>query len=493
MTLVALILAGVWVLLSYQRGEVKSPFEATPTPTRVAESWFQEARAYFDSGKLDDPSNNPVTGTPAITSTPTPTRSPDTTLTPLPTITPTPAVNDAIDAYQAALRQDPKNTRAWTELARIQTYSSSMLRNDQERFARMEAALKSADQAVALTPDDSNARAIRAFVLDWYADSSLHTAARQEELLGEANNEAVIAYNLDHDNALALAFYAEILADQQKWLQAEKYAAQAVNKGPDLMDTHRVYAYVLESLAQYNAAIQQYQKAAEIAPNLTFLYIRIGVNFREAIHNPDRALEYFDKAASINRSLGVQNPLPYIEIAKTYTQLGQFFVAARNAEKALEFDSSNAPTYGQLGIVFIKARNYEGAMPLLKCAVKGCKAAENEMGRADVQGLALSNLSVAYYYVEYGTVLAFLSRPNENYCPEALPVLDQVRKAYPDDPFLKGIVEDSEGLCRRVAGGYDTPTAAPTLGLTGTPPTRPAPSRTPIPTPTRKATPTVSR
>jgi len=32
--------------------------------------------------------------------------------------------------------------------------------------------------------------------------------------------------------------------------------------------------------------------------------------------------------------------------------MGQFFAAMINAEKALEFDPTNAHTYGQLGIIF---------------------------------------------------------------------------------------------------------------------------------------------
>jgi tetratricopeptide (TPR) repeat protein len=229
-----------------------------------------------------------------------------------------------------------------------------------------------------------------------------------------------------------------------------------------LMDTHRVYAYVLETLGKYNSAIQQYQEAARINPNMTFLYVRIGQNFREGIRNPDRALDYFDRAAKINQTLGVQNPLPYIEIARTYTQIGQFFAASINAEKALELDPSSAQTYGQLGIIFRRARNYEGAMSLLQCAVVGCTAAENEMGKVDVQGLPLTSLTVAYYYVEYGTNLAFLSRPNENYCPQARQVLAQVRLAYPDDVTLIGIADDSEGICKRLdAGQAPVPTITP--------------------------------
>ena len=423
-----------------------SPLQPTPTPTRMAESYFLEAKAYFDAGKLDDPSNE-VAGSTA------------------------PAINDAIDAYQAALERDPNNFQAWAELARIQVYSSNMLPNDTARFTRLDEALNSATKAVELAPDDSTVRAVRAFALDWYAYNPLVPKEQTVELLNEAEREASRAIQLDPDNPLGLAFYAEILADQQKWLQAEKYASQAVQLDPNSMDAHRVYGYVLETLSQYKAAIEQYQRAAEIAPNQTFLYVRIGVNFREGIKNPDRALEYFERAARINSQLGVQNPLPYIEIARTYTQMGQFFIASRNAERALSLDNLNAHTYGQLGIIFRRARNYEGAMPLLQCAVRGCTADENEMGKTDVQGLPLSSLTVAYYYVEYGTNLAFLSRPNENYCPEALPILQQVRQAFPDDTSLMEIVQDSEGICRRLQGGSlpGGPSPAPELDVTPTP------------------------
>jgi len=221
-----------------------------------------------------------------------------------------------------------------------------MLSNDTERLNRLEEAKASADKAIEIDPDNSTIRAIRAFVLDWYAFNSLISSEQRIELLVEAEREASRAFQLDPENALALAYYAEILADQQKWTQAEKYAAQAVSLNPNLMDTHRVYGYVLETLGKYNSAIQQYQEAVQISPNMTFLYIRIGRNFREGIRNPDRALEYFDKAAKINEQLGIENPNPYIEIARTYTQVGQFFAASVNAEKALTYDPTNANTYG---------------------------------------------------------------------------------------------------------------------------------------------------
>ncbi len=446
MVLVGLILAGVWMLLGLQRGEIISPYLPTPTPTRAAVSFIEEAEAYFQAGKLDDP-DPPL---------------------------PTPPRYDAIDTYQRALQVDPNNVQAWANLARIQAYSSSLLSNDSDRQERLDQALESINKAVELDSENSTVRAIRAFVLDWNASSSLITDAQRQSFLTEAQNEALRAYQLDHENALGLAFYAEVLLDQQNWTQAEQYAAQAVALSPDLMDTHRVYATVLESVGQYNSAIKEYLKAAEINPNLTFLYVYIGRNYL-SLRLYDRALEYFARAANLNTQIGVKNSVPNIEIAKTYSQQGEFFIAAVNAERGLSYDPTNANTYGQLGIIYIRARNYEGAMPVLQCAVIGCTAEENEAAQnlvddglldasVAVEGLALTNLTVAYYYVEYGTVLAFLSRTNLSYCPEARAVLNQVRAAYPGDSILMGIVADSEGICDRLEGAANAlPSPTPEL------------------------------
>jgi tetratricopeptide (TPR) repeat protein len=421
----ALILAGVWILMGIQRQQIEPLFQPTPTPTRTTNSYIQEAQAYFQAGKLYDPDPPP----------------------------PAPPRPDAIDSYQRALQLDPNNAQVWAELARIQTYSITMLSADTARLQRLEEALESINRAVEIDPEDSTVRAIRAFVLDWYASSALVPEERTQQLLLEAESEAVRAYGLDPDNGLALAYYAEVLLDQQKWSQAEQNAARAVALSPQVMDAHRVYATVLESLGQYNSAIREYLRAAEISPNLTFLYVYIGRNYL-GLRLYERALEYYARAADINTQLGVENPIPNIEIAKTYSQQGEFFIAARNAETALSYDPTNANTYGQLGIIYIRSRNYEGAMSVLKCAVRGCTVDENEVGQAAVQGLPLSNLTVAYYYVQYGTVMAFLSRPdaNQNFCPEARQVLDEVRQAFSGDPILISIVEDSEGICRNMEG-----------------------------------------
>ncbi len=459
----ALILVALGFLRQVNRGEVISPFEPTPTPTRMPVSILQEAQAYFETGKIFDRENP-----------------------------------DAIDTYQKALEINPNNARAWAELARIQTYSATLLTSDREKLTRLEEALVSIDRAVELDPDDSTIHAIRAFVLDWLSSNRLVDDDRSEDLLNEAELESARAYQLDPGNHLALTFYAEVYLDQQKWSQAEQYAARAVQMAPDSMDAHRVYATVLESIGQYRLAIEEYLKAAEINPNLTFLYISVGLNYlglaRGDPRSPllERALEYYERAVKINEQLDVKDPLPYLEIAKAYSQMGEFFIAARNAEKALSFDPTNPNVYGQLGIISIRSRNYEGALPILQCAVLGCTAEENEAAlnlvdqglleaSVPVEGLEMTNTSVAYYYVQYGTVLAFLSRPTppeRNRCQEAYQILSQVRARFSDDPTMMLIVDDSEGICRNLespgrAGATPTPETAPTA--TPTPEEEPAP------------------
>ena len=163
-------------------------------------------------------------------------------------------------------------------------------------------------------------------------------------MLTEAEQEAVRALQLDNTNVLALAYYAEILIDQQNITQGEQNMLQALEKGQDLMDVHRVYAYLLETEGLYSQAIAEYDKAIAIAPNLTFLYMRAGANYRQlafistiedqrlALY--DKSLEYFAKAAAINEQLGVKDPGPYISISKTYSQLGEFYAAGRNRSKS---------------------------------------------------------------------------------------------------------------------------------------------------------------
>ncbi|HCM96255.1 MAG: hypothetical protein A2X25_14900 [Chloroflexi bacterium GWB2_49_20] len=447
---VCLILAGIWLVNQVDIGAIQRPFQPSPTPTRSIQSYSMEGDASFSAGQL----------------------------------------NDAISAYIEATRINPNDTEVWVKLARIQAYSSNLLTTDAQRIERLQAALASIDQAVILAPDDSMVHATRAFVLDWLWSATTLAGQDPKTLLNEAEQEATRALQLDGQNILGMAYYAEIMIDQQKWTSAEKIIQQAIERGPELMDVHRVYAYVLESTSYYKQAIEEYQKAIQITPNLTFLYISVGANYRRLAFDStippernalyDQALEYFSKAARLNTQLQIKDPIPYIAIAKTYSQKGDFFAAALNIKKALSFDISNADIHGQLGIIYFKSRNYEGSIPALQCAVRGCTAADSCLARygrectqneqsSEVIGLPLSNTTVVYYYT-YGSVLAALSIPQRNYCPEAMKVLSEVRASFSADANIIGIVNAGEQICQSL-----------TQDIVQTP--IPLPTSTPIPTP----------
>lgn len=441
--LLTLISLALYLVFGLERGTVRNPLAPTPTATRTVNSWRLEAETLFEAGNL----------------------------------------NAAISAYQTAVQIDPNNAEIWAELARIQAYSSRLLASESQQFARLGEALASVEKALALAPDNPRVIAIHAFVLDWYATHPL--ATNPQRYLNLAEQQALRALSLDPNNPLALAYYAEVLIDQQKWNQADQYIERALALGPDLMDVHRVHGYYLESTANYRQAIEAYQAALEINPNLTFLYISIGQNYRilafRATFKPqqdalyEQALENFQKAVRLNEQLGIQDPLPYVAIAKTYAQQGQFFAAARNAIKAVELEPSNAELYGQLGNIYKRARNYEASIIALKCAVRGCTPVESCQARngcppgdpgTTVVGLPLTPGS-ATYYLDYGSVLSAFSPLYPYYCDEAEDVLSQLIDAYGSDPTVRLNAEEGLKICAYVRSQQQTssssnPAATPT-------------------------------
>lgn len=460
--LASLILMGLLVLRLEDTGQVQPLFQATPTPTRTANSFQEEAEVQFAAGDL----------------------------------------GQAIAAYQNAVQVEAENAALWAQLARVQTYFSSLQPSRDQRLAKLAEARQSIERAVELAPDSGFVQAIRALVYDWSASAyEGNNPTLQDDYIKEANESAIRAIRLEPESVLARASQAEVMVDQGNYLQAYNVAQQAVElaqrgTGPDdeyaRVDAHRVFGLVLETNGEYRAAIDQYEAAIKINPNLTFLYLRSGANYRRlaggSVTQAQRdqligqALEAFARAAKINEQNDVSDPIPYLAIGRTYLQEGEFFIAARNVERAVLLDPTNPELYGFLGIVYYKGRNYESALRVLECAVDGCDETQNaellcegiSIKRCDseaevidsegyfVPGQRLSSDSLEYYYT-YASALAFLHKRENDYCTKAEGLFDQLMATYGDDPTVAAIVSENRTICEAAAGQPPpaTPTAPP--------------------------------
>ncbi|MBN1438463.1 MAG: tetratricopeptide repeat protein [Anaerolineales bacterium] len=469
---VILVLLGVYRLLDH--GILRSPFAPPPTPTRMALSFAEEGKAFFEAGILDK----------------------------------------AIEAYQKAVAVDPRNPELWAELARIQTYSSELMLSAEQKEQRLKeakasietsicpdeafgrlsleerrsrlqetkesiAALLLSDETVAALspaeqrdrlqeaqnpldpmvycdPDFAEGYAIRTLVLDWYANTEWMDSETRDRTLAEAYQASAKALLLDPSNALALAFRAEVLVDQANWSAALDVGAQAAALGPEVMDVHRAYAYVLESNGYYERAVTEYLEAIRLNSNLPFLYIRLGANYRklgEIATDPgsrdamiEKAIEAFARAADLNP----KDPIPYLSIAQTYANQGDFFAAERNAQKALSLDNTDPFLYGRLGVIYYKAKNYETAITVLRCAIRGCAAEDNEAEGVDVvETLKLEANSVDVYYT-YGSVLSFYGATEGN-CAEAAAIFAELRASPYYDTTVETIIREGEAICAAFA------------------------------------------
>jgi tetratricopeptide (TPR) repeat protein len=396
-----LIVVGVFVLWQTRTGRIQPVGIPSPTPTRSALSFAEEAEAAFSAGRL----------------------------------------TDAVRAYVQATQADPTNVGYWINLARVQVYAG-------RTAADADAAVNSAQTATVLASENSMAYAVLALALH---ESELQKPETRRDF-GDAEQAAARAIQLDGNNALAHAYYSEILTSASNWNRAGDEARVALSLNPENMDVRRVYGYYLESTGSYEEAITQYRRAATINPNLSLLHIRLGLNYR-ALEEYDLALEFFRRA----NALDPKELLPYLSISRTYFQIGEYNRATQWLEEALsvalETGSSNeeiADIYGRKGMIEHRALNFEGALVDLECAVFGCDA-DVDGQIYPIQGLPLKDGTTLSYYYTYSSVLAAYY-----YCdgPKgALALIDQIA-AYPRrDDVVDQIISENRNICNNYIGG----------------------------------------
>jgi tetratricopeptide (TPR) repeat protein len=380
----------------------------TPTSTRAPESFITEAEGYFAQGKLVA----------------------------------------AIESYKQAIASFPENPAVYVALARTQVFAG-----------QYKDAQNSAESAILLNNDNSNAHAVRAWALDF-----------QGETL-EAEASIKRALELDPNNALAHAYYTEILVDSfyngtgpvgtiEKAVEESKVA---IALAPDTLESHRARGYIHEAVGEYEEAIREYEAAIMINKNIADLHLRLGSNYR-TLGVYDKAVDEFTRANGLNP----EDPTPDLFISRTYATIGEYAKAMQYAESAKDNNPASASLRGNYGVMLYRNSYWNEAITELGYVVNGGVTPEGD--KIEPITLVPNDARTAEYYSTYGLALSRLNK-----CGEALQVARTILERIPADETA---VENANAIIDRCQQNLDaTPEPLPT-------PLEPDPTSTEISTPT---------
>ncbi len=211
------------------------------------------------------------------------------------------------------------------------------------------------------------------------------------------------------------------------------------------MDVHRVHAYVLESLGEYALAIEAYDRAIAITPNLTFLYLRAGAGYRRLafeIQNEEVQKQVVRKIAGIFRADRPHQPAvgcarPRCPTSRLPKLIHRWASSSSPSATYRKPSSSSPPTRSFMAswacsitrTATMKRVSSRWDVPSMAALpnnpVTGAAGADQRRPRPNVKALPLS-ASTVYYYDVYASELAALSTSKVNYCPQALDLVDFV-------------------------------------------------------------------
>jgi tetratricopeptide (TPR) repeat protein len=295
-----------------QQPDWARPFDPTPTPTRTAISFISQGDFAFAEGNLAA----------------------------------------AIAAFEEAIRLEPENSVPYIRQSRLLIFAGDTSK-----------ALERAERAVVLEPNSSENLAGYCRALDWEAQ------------YGPALDACECAIETDPNYAPGYAFLSEVYADQADWIPARTTAQHALEVDFQSMDAHHNMGYALEVQGRYREAVEFYENAITLAPNLAPFYLAAGRNYYW-LGNFDQAEDRFKQAIRLDPA----NSNGYDRLGWTYHTNGEFARAVDALEQAIAVDSLNATAWGHLGTLYYTRQNYEEAIRILSQAIE--LAEQDFLGRA---------------------------------------------------------------------------------------------------------------
>jgi tetratricopeptide (TPR) repeat protein len=127
----------------------------------------------------------------------------------------------------------------------------------------------------------------------------------------------------------------------------------------------RVRGYLAEAQADYAGAVVGYQRAVELHPDFSYLWLALGNAYR-AQQNYAEALKAYQRGADLApRDARIEAALGSVHLAQD-----EYQSALTHYLRAAELDPDYATPPGQIGWVYYKQRQYAKAQPYFEHAVE---------------------------------------------------------------------------------------------------------------------------
>jgi tetratricopeptide (TPR) repeat protein len=388
--LLLILVGGVVYFWQFYVPEIEITVGPTPTATRSPALYIIEAESYFQSGKL----------------------------------------GQAEEAYLQAIAIEPREISYHLDLARVRVFAG--------KYAAAETAAR---DALVINPESAIGHAVLGWALDFRAGEQSQNVGEQNDLIAAALREVERAYELNPNSALVLAFYSEVMIDNNinDYEEALELAERSVQLAPDLLETHRAVGYVWERTGNYTQAVEAYEAAKGINPNLPRLHIDIG-NMLQAQGDTVGAVESYKDAIA----LAPESVEPLRRIAQAYARIGEYGKASQFAKDAVDLEPTNARLRGDLGRMYYHNNVLEDAVIQLELAIRGGSAEDGQ----EIVGLPLAEPGqavddrVVEFYYTYGLALAKLDR-----CEEAVPIFQALLQGVPDNEIAVFNAEEGLVIC----------------------------------------------
>jgi len=417
-----LVIGAVIYADKYWVPNIPNPFVATSTPTRPPESYITDAEQLVNEGRL----------------------------------------TMAIAAYKQAIEVDPKNPSNYIALSKLYIYTGTY-----------DEAIKNAEYAMLLNPDNDQAMALRGWAMGLAGDYINGEGSLKDAIAANPQNAAAYAYLSELYVLMVQAGQGQLETSQN----AIDLSKKAMEMAPGTLETHRARGIVLEYTGNYEDAITEFEAAIAINPNIAYLHLALGRNY-SAIQEYSKAITEYTKANALNP----KDSQPETLISKTYLINGDYTKAVQYAEAALQDDPTDPYLYGNLGLAYWRNGQYQAAADALRMAVQGGSTSGGDV----VTGLPIASGYAGQYYYTYGLALAKIGQ-----CNTALQIAQIVATSLKDDEVAVYNAQEMINMCALLStqGATDvpTPTFGPyPLGATATP----EQANTEAVTPTPTATPT---